>query len=239
MKSILFLSTCLFGWILAGDGTTTRPTLTSLSPKTVEAVETVKAIKRDPIVTKTREKSDATKETKSKDTLGDQVDKEERDRKEAREKEKGAPEDEKDKEVDDGGQIADGSTDANEHEHEEQSIEAEVPDHGGDTKIVQNNYNIPNAGWHRFASSEAFTFVSGVLLIIILLLGITVLAIVLVKLVHNGDHPSKPMLVPPPMGVHWRNDLDYSLGGQFGGPPPPPEHAFSDQPLHHPAKKML
>lgn len=122
--------------------------------------------------------------------------------------------------------------------HEESSIEAEIPDHGGDTKIVQNNYNMSAGGWHRWASSEAFTFISGVLLIIILLLGITILAIVLVKLVNNGEGPGKPMLVPPPMGVHWRNDLDYSLGGQFGGPPPPPDHVFSEQPLH-PAKKML
>lgn len=242
MKSILFLSICLFGLILAGDETITKPTLTSLSPPTIEAVETVKVIKREPIVTRststgTREKVVATGDAENKGSPGDPADKEEKDQK----KDKLAPDEDKDKlspvEDKDNDQIADTSTDTN--EHDEQSIEAEIPDHGGDTKIVQNNYNIPGVGWHRFTSSEAFTLVSGLLLIIILLLGITVLAIVLVKLVHNGDNPGKPMLVPPPMGVHWRNDLDYSLGGQFGGPPPPPDHAFSDQPLHHPPKKVL
>lgn len=89
---------------------------------------------------------------------------------------------------------------------------------GGDTSIVQNNYNLRLGGHLTALDREGILLIiSGIVIIVLLVIGIILLVMVLTKYLDGDNSQSKPLVVmPPAIGspsdvYNWRHDPIYEI----------------------------
>lgn len=100
--------------------------------------------------------------------------------------------------------------------------------HDNTAAIVQNNYNVMDTIAQHRSGMEALIYISGGLLIAILLLGLVALSILIHKMLKDNELRHPMIVVPSPGGSKkWKHDPIYDIPNDYGA-------AFQEQPLGPP-----